>query len=106
MNDPRTADEEELEVVDAVPVVGPVAPPPEAHASPEPARSALAPVLASPVVQVAAVAATGFAVGAATIAVAKRRSARKLAPRRAGRSLAEGIVGSKSFLVDVHLLDR
>jgi hypothetical protein len=61
-----------------------------------------------PAVQAAAVAATGFVAGAATLALVKRHSARKLArsrqPRRALDTLP--IVGSRSFLVDVHLIAR
>jgi hypothetical protein len=63
-----------------------------------------------PAVQAAAVAATGFVAGAATLALVKRRSARKLA--RAGRSAPRRgidmlpIVGSRTFLVDVHLLAK
>jgi hypothetical protein len=61
-----------------------------------------------PAVQAAAVAATGFVAGAATLALVRRHSARKLArsrpPRRALDALP--IVGSRSFLVDVHLIGR
>jgi hypothetical protein len=61
-----------------------------------------------PAVQAAAVAATGFVAGAATVALVRRHSARKLArarpPRRALDALP--IVGSRSFLVDVHLIAR
>jgi hypothetical protein len=61
-----------------------------------------------PTVQAAAVAATGFVAGAATLALVRRRTARKLArsrgPRRALDALP--IVGSRSFLVDVHLIGK
>lgn len=61
-----------------------------------------------PAVQAAAVAATGFVAGAATLALVRRHSARKLArtrqPRRALDTLP--IVGSRSFLVDVHLIAK
>jgi hypothetical protein len=61
-----------------------------------------------PAVQAAAVAATGFVAGAATLALVRRHTARKLArarpPRRALDALP--IVGSRSFLVDVHLIAR
>jgi hypothetical protein len=61
-----------------------------------------------PTVQAAAVAATGFVAGAATLALVRRHTARKLArsrgPRRALDALP--IVGSRSFLVDVHLIGR
>ncbi len=63
-----------------------------------------------PAVQAAAAAATGFVAGAATIALVRRRSARKLAraqrsvPRRAVEMLP--IVSSRTFLVDVHVLAK
>jgi hypothetical protein len=62
-----------------------------------------------PAVQAAAVAATGFVAGAATVALVRRHTARKLArsrsaPKRAVDMLP--IVGSRTFLVDVHLLGK
>jgi hypothetical protein len=60
-------------------------------------------------VQAAAVAATGFVAGAATVAVLRRRRTRRaLRDSRRGR-VQRGIelvpvVASRSFLVDVHLL--
>ena len=78
----------------------------------EPGRELAAPA-ASPAVQAAAVAATGFVAGAATYALAKRRSNRRALPggRRARKAKKRGaelveVVGSRSFLVDIHLLDR
>jgi hypothetical protein len=62
---------------------------------------------ALPAVQAAAAAATGFVAGAATLALVKRHSARKLArsqPRRAVDMLP--ILGSRTFLVDVHLVGK
>jgi hypothetical protein len=60
-----------------------------------------------PAVQAAAVAATGFVAGAATLALLRRHSARKLARSRPRRALdALPIVGSRSFLVDVHLIAK
>jgi len=89
------APEDEGEVVDGLPVVA------EPRAV-EPARQLV------PARQAAALAATGFMAGAATIAVVHRRRARL--PRRRRRrgkrgSLGE-IVASSSFLVDVHLIRR
>jgi hypothetical protein len=61
-----------------------------------------------PAVQAAAAAATGFVAGAATIALVRRHSSRKqartrrLSPRRGADLLP--IVGSRTFLVDVHLI--
>ena len=63
-----------------------------------------------PAVQAAAAAATGFVAGACTVALVKRRHARKVArngrsgPRRAVDMLP--IVGSRSFLVDVHVIGK
>jgi hypothetical protein len=69
------------------------------------------PAVASPAVQAAAVAATGFVAGAATVALARRRAARKANPalrkRRKGRKRGGDlvdVVASRSFLVDIHLL--
>lgn len=65
-----------------------------------------------PAVQAAAVAATGFAVGAATvIAISRRSSSRSRAPvkrrrRRDPRPEVLSVVGTRSFLLDVHLLGR
>jgi hypothetical protein len=57
-------------------------------------------------VQAAAVAATTFVAGAGLAAVVRGRRSRKLA-RRFGRSRKDlPIVATRSFLVDVHLLDR
>jgi len=99
---PQAADE--AEVVDAIPVPeGPSAfdaPPPSPAAAP---RAGL--VTSSPVaVQAAAVAVTGFAAGAATVAVVRRRRARR--SLRAGRKALGEVRASRSFLVDIHLLNR
>ena len=87
-------DEDEGEVVDGLPVVA------EPQAI-EPARPLV------PARQAAALAATGFVAGAATVAVVHRHRSR--APRRkrrkGGGTLGE-IVASNSFLVDVHLIKR
>jgi hypothetical protein len=60
-----------------------------------------------PAVQAAAVAATSFVAGAATLALARRHTAKKAARRRPKnpRDMLP-VVGSRSFLVDVHLLSR
>jgi len=69
------------------------------------------PAVASPAVQAAAVAATGFVAGAATVALARRHAARKANPglRKRRRPKKRGtdvidVVASRSFLVDIHLL--
>ena len=84
------------ETIDAIPVLAEV----RALDAPSP--------VSLPAVQAAAVAATGFVAGAATLALVRRHSARKLArartPRRALDALP--IVGSRSFLVDVHLIAK
>jgi hypothetical protein len=88
--------ENEYEVVDGYPV--PVEPAPV----PEPTRPAQVPA-----VQAAALAATGFVAGAATVAVVARRRARVSGRRRKkGKGAIGEIVGSNSFLVDVHLVRR
>src|SRR5512143_3411717 len=62
---------------------------------------------ALPAVQAATAAATGFVAGAATLALVKRHSARKIArsqPLRVADMLP--ILGTRTFLVDVHLIGK
>lgn len=65
-----------------------------------------------PAVQAAAVAATGFAVGAATVvAISRRGSSRSRPPAKRRRKRDAGpevmsVLGTRSFLLDVHLLGR
>ncbi|MEJ7892537.1 MAG: hypothetical protein WKF94_07830 [Solirubrobacteraceae bacterium] len=92
---------EDAEVVDGLPVL--------AEDAPAPVRSESAGELA--VVgnrQVAALAAGSFIVGAASMALSHRRKTSKLmaAKRRTKRLPFGEVVGSNSFLVDVHLLRR
>jgi hypothetical protein len=68
-------------------------------------------VVALPAVQAAAVAATGFVAGAATLAVMRRHRTRKLArqqpfslPRRPLDMLP--IAGTRTFLVHVHMIGK
>jgi hypothetical protein len=64
------------------------------------------PPAAVPAVQAAALAATGFVAGAATVAVvSRRRTKRALKKRKKAGPIGE-IVSSNSFLVDIHLLRR
>jgi uncharacterized membrane protein len=68
----------------------------------EPARPAVVPAR-----QAAALAATGFVAGAATVAVVQRRRARVSGRKRRRKApVLPEIVGSNSFLVDIHLLRR
>jgi hypothetical protein len=85
---------EEGEVVDGLPVVS------EPRVL-EPAR-----VGQVPAVQAAALAATGFVAGAATVAVVHRRRNRIARRRRKNKGVIGEIVNSNSFLVDVHLVRR
>ncbi len=62
--------------------------------------------VALPAVQAAAAAATGFVAGAATLALVKRRSARKVARSQRRPVNMLPIVGSRTFLVDVHLVGK
>lgn len=79
---------------------------------PEEAQSrAIAPSVRAlvPAVQAAAVAATGFVAGAAVVGLAHRRQQRRELTRSKRRFRGGGgelvqIVGSRSLLVDVHLL--
>ncbi|MDQ3091994.1 MAG: hypothetical protein M3R46_10130 [Actinomycetota bacterium] len=61
--------------------------------------------LAQPTVQAAAVAATSFVAGLATIAAWKGRHTRRARRRRRAKGLGP-IVSSRSFLVDVHVLGQ
>jgi hypothetical protein len=85
---------EDGEVVDGLPVVS------EPRVL-EPAR-----VAQVPAVQAAALAATGFVAGAATVAVVHRRRNRVSRRRRKSKGVIGEIVNSNSFLVDVHLVRR
>src|SRR5690349_20194115 len=87
----RTEPVEEPEEVDAVPVL-------TQSGTIEPRR----PPGQVVVRQAAAVAATSFAAGVATVALARAHKIRR-DRRRARRSMAP-IIASRSFLVDVHLL--
>jgi hypothetical protein len=87
----RAEPAEEPEEVDAVPVL--------TEARPIEPRRAPGQVV---VRQAAAVAATSFAAGIATVALARAHKVRR-DRRRARRGMAP-IVASRSFLVDVHLL--
>jgi hypothetical protein len=90
-------DDEDVEVVDGVPVLTEVR-------TLEPL-----PAAAVPAVQTAAAAATGFVAGAATLALVRliggRRAARARVSRR--RSM-DGlpIIGTRSFLIDIHMLSK
>jgi hypothetical protein len=84
-------EEDEGEIVDGLPVV---APPRSIEAS--------RPLV--PARQAAALAATGFVAGAATVAVVHRRRTR--VSRRRRKSAFGDIMASNSFLIDVHLLKR
>jgi hypothetical protein len=60
-----------------------------------------------PAVQAAAAAATGFVAGAATIALIRHHTARKMARSRLRRGLdALPIAGTRSFLIDIHLIAK
>jgi hypothetical protein len=89
-------DGDDAEIVDGLPV------PAESPPVPEPVRPAQVPA-----VQAAALAATGFVAGAATVAVVARRRGRVSRRRRKkGKNAIGEIMGSNSFLVDVHLVRR
>jgi hypothetical protein len=89
--------DDEIEVVDGVPVPTPVVPP----RTPEALRAAQVPA-----VQAAALAATSFVAGAVTVAMVAHRRGRAARRRRRKKGPIGEIVGSNSFLVDVHLIRR
>ena len=89
----------EGEVVDGLPVV--------AEEDTELLEPRFVGALTVPTVQAAALAATGFVAGAATVAVVQRRRARVSGRKRRRKApVLPEIVGSNSFLVDIHLLRR
>ena len=93
-----TGAEPDVEIVDGLPVLA------EVRTVERAAPAAL------PAVQVAAVAATGFVAGAATVALVKRRAARKMVRTGRGGSRRAAdllpIAASRSFLVDVHVIGK
>jgi hypothetical protein len=98
LGEPPAAESSEEETVDGLPVLA------EVRTLERPSPAML------PAVQAAAAMATGFAAGAATIALVKRHSSRKLAraargnPRRAVDMLP--VVGTRTFLIDIHLIAK
>ena len=83
-------------IVDGIPVLAEIHP-----IEPAPVVAAL------PAVQAAAAAFTGFVAGAATLAVMRRRHARRLARRSPGRPLdLFPVSGARSYLVHVHRISR
>jgi hypothetical protein len=90
-------DEDSVETVDGLPVLAEVQ------------TIGRASTTSLPAIQAAAAAATGFVAGAATLALVRRRSARKLARARSGSRRAADVlpvVGSRTFVVDVHLIGK
>lgn len=94
LNHPEDRFEDE-EVVDGLPVLAGETPIIEIRSAQVPA------------VHAAALAATGFVAGAATVALVHRHRVKSTPKRRGKKRQALGdIVTSNSFLVDVHLLRR
>jgi hypothetical protein len=102
VEDPGAPADEVEETVDGEPVLDDAPGPLSPVAAPAAALAAVA----SPAVQAVAAAATGFVAGAATLAIVRhresRRSTRAVVRRRAADALP--IVGTRSFLIDVHML--
>jgi hypothetical protein len=97
---------DDAEVVDALPVPD-GASRHEPEAPPAPARGGALVTVGPVAVQAAAVAVTGFAAGAATVAVVRRHRAKKaVRGRRKDRKALGEVRASRSFLVDIHLLNR
>jgi hypothetical protein len=97
IKDRSSIEGEDVEIVDGLPMLAEVR-------TVEPA-----PPASLPAVQAAAAAATGFVAGAATLALARRLGARRQGRTRVSqRRGQEGlpIVGTRSFLVDIHLLAK
>src|SRR5580658_10758773 len=88
--------EEGEELVDGVPVLVEVRPIEQVPV-----------VLVLPAVQAAAAAMTGFVAGAATLAVMRRRQARRIARRQPGRPLdLMPVSGTRTYLVRVQRVGR
>ena len=106
MTDQRDPSEpEEPEVVDGLPVLSSD----DAHRAVATAGPAGGAAAIIPSRQVAALAATGFVAGAATVAMVHRRRTKALSRRlrkKKGRVALGEVVTSNSFLVDVHLIRR
>lgn len=87
------------EVVDGLPVL-----------AEEPVGADMAEVATAPLAvrQAAAVAVGGFAAGAVTVAFVHRRRVKSVVKKRSRRKkgVIGEVIGSNSFLVDVHLLRR
>ncbi|HWF34448.1 MAG TPA: hypothetical protein VG295_03725 [Solirubrobacteraceae bacterium] len=95
MTDEAIEPEEGEELVDGLPVLAEVRP------------LEYPPAPALPAVQAAAAAFTGFVAGAATLAMMRRRHARRLARRPAGLPLdLVPVGGTRTFLVHVQRLGR
>jgi hypothetical protein len=95
--DSSSFDDEGVEIVDGLPVLAEVR-------TLEPASPA-----SLPAVQAAAAAATGFVAGAATLAIARRIGSRRLARTRVTQRRGQDglpIVGTRSFLIDIHMLAK
>ena len=86
--------DEDVEVVDGLPVVAEVR-----AVEPPPAAVSL------PAVQAAAAAVTGFVAGAATLAVMRRRQARRIA-RRLGPRFDLAPAGTRTYVVHVQRVAR
>lgn len=97
--------EQPPEIVDAEPVEEQLEPAPAPSPPVVRAPAGLPERTSLPVAQAAAVAVSGFAAGAVTAAVVhgvSKRRAVKAAARKPGKGLP--VLGTRSFLVDVHLL--
>ena len=102
-HDPTAPDD--LEIVDGLPVLSDDAV--DAALDQVDAPGGAAAVV--PAKQVAAMVATGVAAGAATVALVHRHRTKSLTKRlrkKKGRMALGEVVGSNSFLVDVHLIRR
>jgi hypothetical protein len=96
--EPEVAADPDVEIVDGFPVLA------EVRTVERVTPAAL------PAVQVAAVAATGFVAGAATVALVKRRAAKKMIRNGRGGSRRAvdllPIAATRSFRVDVHVIAK
>lgn len=91
---------DEFEVVDAEPVVKRVAAP-QAVETVRPAGA-----LTLRASQAVALTLSSVAAGALTVLLGRRVASRRIGLRRRGSRVGGKVVASRSFVVDVHLLDR
>ena len=106
VDDPHAPADDAVETVDGEPVLDEVEVAPARPPAPLATPAAALASVATPAVQAAAAAATGFVAGAATLAIVRHRESRRTMRAAVRRRSADAlpIVGTRSFLIDIHML--